>query len=189
MFPTVALAQGRFVAPARAWMTPRYQTPAPVRFHCARPSDDAEPSAAADRGSSPDIRPAAARAAHVPFATGRRRTRPAAVPSLRRAGRAGAGRPSFQASIAHNATHHGAVLLLDKGLVVLAIGPAARERDPGRLAIIADGLVHEHTVIVRVEPEQVEGQQLAQLRQNLAQQALLPDQQRPALGPSRRNVG
>ena len=54
MFPTVALAQGRFVAPARAWMTPRCQTPAPVRFHCARPSGDAEPSAAADRGSSPD---------------------------------------------------------------------------------------------------------------------------------------
>src|SRR4051794_32926935 len=57
------------------------------------------------------------------------------------------------------------------------------------VAIIADGLVHEHAVIVRVEPEQVEGQQLAQLRQNRAQQALLPDQQRPALGPSRRNVG
>jgi hypothetical protein len=44
-------------------------------------------------------------------------------------------------------------------------------------------------VIVRVEPEQVEGQQLAQLGQNLAQQALLPDQQGPALGPSGRDVG
>src|SRR6185295_3474098 len=49
------------------------------------------------------------------------------------------GRPSFQASVAHDATHHSAVLLLDKGLVVLAIGPAARERDPSRLAVIADG--------------------------------------------------
>src|SRR4051794_30129440 len=100
MFPTVTLAQGRLVAPDRAWMPPGCRTPAPAPSHSARPSGDAGLSAEADRGSSPDIPPAAARAAHVPFATGRRRTRPAAVPSLRRAGRAGAGRASASAWVA-----------------------------------------------------------------------------------------
>src|SRR4051794_30391257 len=103
MFPAVTLAQGRFVAPVRAWMPPGCRTPAPVPSHPARLSGDAGLSAEADRGSSPDIPPAAARAAHVPFATGRRRTRPAAVPSLRRAGRAGAGRASASAWVAPSA--------------------------------------------------------------------------------------
>src|SRR3954471_2753362 len=90
MFPTLTLAQGRLVAPVRAWVTPCSRTPAPAPSHSARPSGDAGPCAADGRDNSPDTRPAAAPAVRAPFATGRRRTRPAAVPSLRRAGQAGA---------------------------------------------------------------------------------------------------
>jgi hypothetical protein len=45
-------------------------------------------------------------------------------------------------------------------MVVLAIGTAARELDPDLLAIIPNGLVHEHAVVVGVQPEQRERQQL-----------------------------
>src|SRR3954470_10041405 len=81
MFPTVTLAQGRLVEPDRAWVTPCSRTPAPAPSHSARPSGDAGPCAADGRDNSPDTRPAADRAAHVPFATDRRRTRLAAAPS------------------------------------------------------------------------------------------------------------
>src|SRR3954470_23364817 len=64
------------------------------------------------------------------------------------------GRQPLQASIAHDAADHGAVLLLDEGLVVFAIGSTAREGDALRLAVIPYGLVDEHAVVVRVEPEQ-----------------------------------
>ena len=56
-------------------------------------------------------------------------------------------------------------------------------------AIIPHGLVHEHAVVVRVEPEQGEGQQLAHFAQHLGQQPLLAHQQRRALGPARGDVG
>src|SRR3954465_13380074 len=100
MFPTLALAQGRLVAPDRAWVTPCSRTPAPAPSHSARPSGDAGPCAADGRDNSLDTRPAADRAAHVPFATDRHRTRLAAAPSPQRADQAGAGRASASAWVA-----------------------------------------------------------------------------------------
>src|SRR3954447_20035626 len=99
------------------------------------------------------------------------------------------GRQPLQASIAHDAADHGAVLLLDEGLVVFAIGSTAREGDALRLAVIPYGLVDEHAVVVRVEPEQIEGHQLAQFAQHILEQHLLADQQRRALGPARGDIG
>lgn len=63
-----------------------------------------------------------------------------------------------------------------EGLIILAVRPAARERDTDLLPIIAHHLVQEHAVIVGVEAEKVEQQQPPQFRQHLAQQLLLADQ-------------
>lgn len=48
------------------------------------------------------------------------------------------------------------VLLFDNRLVVLASGPAARELDAGVAAIVPNRLVHEHAVVVGVEPRQIQ---------------------------------
>src|SRR4051795_2009734 len=100
MFPTFTLVQRWLPAPERAQVIPRCRTPAPAPSRPARPSGDAGAFAADGRDNSQDAQPVAARAAHVPFATGQRRTRPAAAPSLQRAGRAGAGRASVSAWVA-----------------------------------------------------------------------------------------
>ena len=56
--------------------------------------------------------------------------------------------------VPHGAPDHGAVLLFNPGLVVLAIRTAAREHQPRFFAVGFHGLVHEYDVVVRVEPEQ-----------------------------------
>src|SRR6516162_691115 len=67
---------------------------------------------------------------------------------------------ALEAAIADRATHDRAILLFHPSLVVLAIGTAARELDRHLLAIIPNGLVHEHAVVVRVQPEQGKGSSL-----------------------------
>src|SRR5438874_1434605 len=79
---------------------------------------------------------------------------------------------TLEPPIANRATHDRAILLLHPGLVILAIGAAAGELDPDLLAIISNGLVHEHAVVVGVEPKQWERQQLAYFAQYLRQQPL-----------------
>jgi hypothetical protein len=69
--------------------------------------------------------------------------------------------------IADRAAHDHAILLLHPSLVVLAIGTAAGELDPDLLAIIPNGLVHEHAVLVGVQPEQREGEELAYFASSL----------------------
>jgi len=93
------------------------------------------------------------------------------------------------ASVANRVPNDRAVLLLDPGLVVLAIRTASRELHARCLAVVPHGLVHEHAVVVRVEPKQRERKQLAQLSQHLGQQILFAHQQRRALRPSRGDVG
>ena len=100
----------------------------------------------------------------------------------------GRGEP-LEPPVAHHPPHDGAVLLLDVGLVVLAIGPRAGERDPRRLTPGLHRLVDEHGVVVRVEPEKRDGQPFAHHRHHLAEQLLLAKEQRRALGPARRDVG
>ena len=73
----------------------------------------------------------------------------------------GCGFQAVEAVIADGAAHHSAILLLHPSLLVLAMGTAARELDPNLLAIIANGLVHKHAVVIGVQTEQREGQQLA----------------------------
>jgi hypothetical protein len=95
---------------------------------------------------------------------------------------------SLVAPVTNGTPDHGAVLLLDPGLIVLAIGAAAREHQTGFLAIRFDGLVHEYAVVVRVEAEQSEWHPFLHRAQDLGQQLLLPHQQRRALRPTRRDV-
>src|SRR3954453_8071208 len=92
------------------------------------------------------------------------------------------------APITHDAPNNSAVLLLDPGLIVLAIRAAACELNPSFLAVRLHGLIQKHTVIVRVEPEQRERHSLANLAQHLGQQHLLAYQQRRALRPAGRDV-
>src|SRR3954470_18224475 len=100
MLPTLTLAQRRLPAPDRAEVTPGCRTPAPAPFRPARPSGGAGAFAADGRDNSQDAQLVAAPAVRAPFATGQHRTRPAAVPSLQRAGQAGAGRASASAWVA-----------------------------------------------------------------------------------------
>jgi hypothetical protein len=95
---------------------------------------------------------------------------------------------SLVAPVADGAPDHGAVLLFDPGLVVLAVRTTAREHQARFLAIGFDGLVHEHAVVVRVEPEQCEWHPFPNLAQDFGQQLLLAHQQRRALRPARRDV-
>ena len=71
------------------------------------------------------------------------------------------GLQSLKTTIAHNMANHSAILLLHKGLIVLAIRPATREYDTRRLTIVVDGLVHKHAVVVCIESEQIEWQKLS----------------------------
>src|SRR5690349_1369627 len=71
------------------------------------------------------------------------------------------------APVAHDAPNNSAVLLLHPGLVVLAIRPAACELNANLLAVRLHGLVQEHAVIIRVEPEQRERHSFANLAQHL----------------------
>jgi len=48
----------------------------------------------------------------------------------------------------------GAVLLLAKGLIVLAIEATAREDDASLFAIHLQGLIHEHGVVVGVQTQE-----------------------------------
>src|ERR1700748_32730 len=73
----------------------------------------------------------------------------------------GRGFQALEAAITDGAAHNRAILLLHPSLVVLTIRATARELDPGLLAIISNGLIHEHAVVVCVQPEQREGQQPA----------------------------
>src|SRR2546423_675344 len=68
---------------------------------------------------------------------------------------------SLQTATAHNTANHSAVLLLDEGLIVLAIGSATREDDTRYLTVVAHGLIHKHAVVVCIESEQIEWQKLS----------------------------
>ena len=53
---------------------------------------------------------------------------------------------------------HGAVLLLDPGLVVLAVGPGPGELDAPLGAVLGESIVDEYAVVVRVDAFDGEGQ-------------------------------
>lgn len=88
---------------------------------------------------------------------------------------------TLQALIAHGPTDDRAVLLLDPGLIVLPIGAAAGEPYSRLQAVVADGLVDKHGVVVRVESAQYHGQPSPQLMQHGHEQGLLPHQERAHL--------
>jgi hypothetical protein len=73
-------------------------------------------------------------------------------------------------------------------MIVLSVRTVAREDQPGLLAIRFHRVVHEHTVVVRIETEQGERHPLAHRAQRLGRKPLLPDQHRRALRPSHRDV-
>ena len=66
-----------------------------------------------------------------------------------------------EARVADVAPDHAPVLLLHVAAVVLPVGPRAREGDALVLAVAQQFVVDELTAVVRVDPQQREGQGLA----------------------------
>jgi len=72
---------------------------------------------------------------------------------------------------------HRAVLLLDPGLVVLAVGSGTGELDAPLGALLDQRFVDEHAVVVRVDASDGEGQLPSDGLQSCHHQGLLPRQQ------------
>ena len=75
----------------------------------------------------------------------------------------------FKPAIAHDPPNDGAILLLDKGLIIFPLRSAAREFYSVAKAIVSNSLIHKHTVVVRVEAQERERQQFSQLGQRCRQ--------------------
>ena len=90
--------------------------------------------------------------------------------------------------------YHGAVLLLDPGLVVAAVRPRPGELDAMVGAVLDRRLVDEHAVVihsalVRVDTPDGEGQPLPDGSQSRNHQGLLPGQEGHGFGPASTDVG
>jgi len=83
----------------------------------------------------------------------------------------------------------GPVLLLDMGVVVLLVRPTPGEADLPRVAVAEEMMVDELAAVVGVDIEDLEGQDLAHLREGLDDPALALPQDGPGLDPGRSDVG
>ena len=72
---------------------------------------------------------------------------------------------------------HRAVLLLNPGLVVLAVRLGTGELDAPFGAVLGESIVHEYAVVVRVDAFDWEGQLPTDDLQSCHHQGLLPGQQ------------
>ena len=84
---------------------------------------------------------------------------------------------------------HRAVLLLNPGLVVLAVRPGTSELDAPLGAVLDQRLVDEYAVVVRVDAFDGEGQLPCDGLQSCHHQGLLPGQQWNGLGPAGADIG
>ena len=84
---------------------------------------------------------------------------------------------------------HGAVLLLNPGLVVLAVRPGTGELDAPFSAVLGESIVDEYAVVVRVDAFDREGQLSPDGLQSCRHQGLLPSQQWNGLGPAGADIG
>ena len=89
---------------------------------------------------------------------------------------------------------HGAVLLLNPGLVVLAVGPGTGELDAPLGAVLGESIVDEsivdeYAVVVRLDAFDWEGQLSPDSLQSRHHQGLLPSQQWHGLGPAGADIG
>ena len=91
--------------------------------------------------------------------------------------------------IADEAAQDSSVLLLNPGLVVLAVRSEASELDPSFVAPMYQRLVDEGTVVVRIDPKNRERQLPDNGLQVLDHQGLLAGQQRNGFGPTGADVG
>jgi hypothetical protein len=82
----------------------------------------------------------------------------------------------FKPAITHDPPNDGAILSLDKGLIIFPIRSAARELHSVAKTIVSNGLVHKHTVVVRVEAQEGKRQHFSQLGQRCHQNSLLAHQ-------------
>src|SRR5216684_8693201 len=96
---------------------------------------------------------------------------------------------SAQPPIAGQPPHHGAIFLLDPGLIVFAIGARAGPFELLFTAVALQGLVHEGAVVVRVETAQGKRQLMPNQADALNHQRLFAYHQRRAFGPAAVNVG
>ena len=81
------------------------------------------------------------------------------------------------------------VLLLDVGVVVLLVRPAARELDLLGLAVAVEMVVDELGAVVGVDPPEAEGQDLSDLLQGRLDAGFAATEDGPGLHPRRVDVG
>src|SRR5262249_32646199 len=92
-------------------------------------------------------------------------------------------------SIADEPPNDGAVLLLDPRLVVLLVGPRARQFNLLSLAMGPKKLIDERAIIVRIDSPDRYRQLMSNDLESFDDQGLLPGHQRDRLGPARRDIG
>src|SRR5215472_13089907 len=94
----------------------------------------------------------------------------------------------FQPAVANETANDRAVLLLDPGLIVLAVGARPCDLQTMTPAPGDDQFVHEQTIIVKVDASQWEREQRHCAGQSFDHQGAAARHQRQALGPAGGNV-
>lgn len=84
---------------------------------------------------------------------------------------------TLEAAVAQELAHDSAVLLLNPGLVILAVGPRASEFDPMAEAVMDQKLVHKLAAVINVQRTKRKGQSLANTFERLNQQTTLSNHQ------------
>src|SRR6266699_2745416 len=95
---------------------------------------------------------------------------------------------AVEAAIAHQTTHNGTILLLDKRLIVLLVGTRARHFELLLATPWHDDIVHEGAVVVEVHAAQKPGEQALCVSHGLDNQRAIPRHQRRALRPARGDI-
>jgi len=90
---------------------------------------------------------------------------------------------------AQELAHMGPVLLLNVGIVVLLVGPAAGELDLGLSAVFEQMVVEEFAAVIGVQSAQGEGQGLADLLEGLQNAGFASSLHGPGFHPAGEDVG
>ena len=98
------------------------------------------------------------------------------------------GLQAFEAAIANQPSHDGSILLLDPGLIVLAVSTRPGDLKPLLTAPAHDAFVHEDAVVVEVNATHGEGEQLAGPVDGIDDQGAVSCQNRQALRPASGDV-
>ena len=95
---------------------------------------------------------------------------------------------AIEAAVADEPSDHGSVLLLDKSLIVLLVGPRPRDFDLLCSAPGDDDIVHERAVVVEVRAHNEPGEQALRPSHGLDHEPAFARHQWQTFGPARRHI-